>query len=338
MSTEIKRTSFKKMARESFSSFKKSLSRFANKVKQDSKNHTLELEGKKFKSADELIKFAEIEIGKTEEKYKQLLKISKREISAKTDMCHKKLGDKKAAADFDRKFSRSITEALSNLYSLRFMKGKYYSIYGQDNNKQHNKEDFKLLCKNKDFFNYISSSELKPIPKEFAVRSDGSKRESRVSSQVTYAVNYLPTIMAAYEKDSQKMDPTLEKLFKQMDNYVEKYIKEKWSKQPQTAGKQQKMFLGNRSKHPNDTAWNKNQKVSPQKDKAGATLSRREIIGANRNQKTEEKKIAGTARQHQTLQSSQPSSTARSSSSRKTQTLFGKRTATVKFEAKPPSR
>ena len=338
MSTEVKQTSFKKMARKSFSTFKKSLSKFSKKIKQDSKNHTLELEGKKFKSADELIKFAKTEISKTEEKYDQLLKISNREISEKVNMCHKKLGSKEAINNFDRKFSESITEALSNLYSLRFIKGKYYSIYGQDNDKQHNKEDFKLLCENKDFLNYLISSDLKPIPAEFAVRSDGSAREGRVSSQVTYAVNYLPIITTAYEKDLQKMDPTFKELFGRMDEYVEKYLKEKWSKQPQTSGKQQKMILGNRTKHPTNTTWSKNQKVSPQKEKDGVTMSRRGTIGANRSQKTEDKKITGTARQRQTLQSSQPSSTARSSSSRKTQTLFGKRTATIKLERKPTSR
>lgn len=302
MPEEKRKSLFGRMSIKSIESLRKTMTKLTKNVKSNFKTHTIEIEGKKFKNYKQLVEYTKEEISKTEEKYDKTVKIVISEVKAKIKRCQEKLGDKAAIADFNSKFLGTADEITRVFYSLRFLKGKETRIEGKDKNKKHNEEDFKLLCESQDFLDFMNSKDIKPMPKEFEFRSDGSKRENRSCSQVTYAAEYLPIIMTSYERDFKILSSNLTKLFHKMDKYVEDYeTKKKWSKKPD--------------------------KTERPKMEIGKTR-------ANYIRKEQEEKIKAALKSGSEQQTTQQNEN-RFSSSRKN--VVGRRKSTIKFDAKPKS-
>ena len=73
MPGETKRSSFSNIPRRSIEFLKKTFSRSTQKVKVSSRNHTIEIVGKKFKNQKELLQYADQEIKKVMDKYNECL-------------------------------------------------------------------------------------------------------------------------------------------------------------------------------------------------------------------------------------------------------------------------
>lgn len=344
---EVKRNSFSKMTRKSISSLRKSFSKITKKIKSDLKKGTIEIEGKKFKNYKELVDFAIQESNKAEKRYDETYRELTFSIQEKVEKCHEQLGSKSASEDFDNKFLNDIHEIKIAFYSIRFLKSEDNHILGQDKNEKHNKEDFKLLCKNPEFLDFLTSTDLKPVPESCKFRSDGSQRERRCCSRVAYAVMYLPILMTSYDRDYRKMNSRLTKLFQKMDKYVQDYQLKQWSKQPQKLRERQSLLETRLT--PTQRAWSKKPKkfVPSMKDPTKVLGQRQHLIGNERTEK--ERKMAADAKaKHkeelqrelkEKLKNMQQSSTSGSSSPRRSRgNITGKRKSTVTFSKKIPSR